>query len=171
MQDTSPEDIFIEKFATTFGKYMLLPHIAGRIFGYLLICDPPHQSAAQLVERLKIAKSSVSNVMRLLSKFGIVEEIRLPGERSRYYRIQNESWEDVVLNKLKSLSAVRVLFGEARLIMKGKDPEIRQRVEEIDAFYAFLEEEIPGLIDRWITYKGSFNEDRKKIYAEEYQNV
>jgi hypothetical protein len=33
--------------------------------------------------------------------------------------------------------------------MAGKDPKLRQRLQELRDLYAFLEQEIPALLDRY----------------------
>ena len=43
------EQWFVEEAGIVFEQTGL-PRMAGRIFGWLLICDPPHQSTDQLAE-------------------------------------------------------------------------------------------------------------------------
>jgi len=143
------EDSFIEKFGLYFESYTLYPRVAGRMFGYLLICDPPHQTAKQLVERLQIAKSSVSSMMRLLMQSNLVEQISIPGERPRYYRVWEGGWGKMFLKRLQGLSTVRQLLAEGLALLKGKDLVLRARIEELDGLYAFFENELPGLFKRW----------------------
>jgi DNA-binding transcriptional regulator GbsR (MarR family) len=82
------EDRFIDKFGQFFEAYGTYPRIAGRIFAYLLLSDPPCQSAEQLVDRLQIAKSSVSSMVRLLLQAEIIERVDRPGVRSRCYQVR-----------------------------------------------------------------------------------
>ncbi len=149
------QDLFIEKFAALFENYSAFPRIAGRIFGYLLICDPPYQTPAQLVVRLRISKSSVSGMMRLLTQTGMVEEFFLPGARARNYRIRTGGWEDLFMKQLHGLSMVREVLGDARKLMRGKEPALAARIDELDSLYAFFESELPMLIERWRREKSS----------------
>lgn len=142
-------DLFIEKFAALFENYSAYPRVAGRIFAYLLVCDPPFQTPGQLVLRLGISKSTVSGMMRLLTQTGMVEEFFLPGSRSRNYRIRTGGWEDLFMKQLQGLSMVRVVLGEGKLLMKGKDPGLTARIDELDSLYAFFESELPLLVKRW----------------------
>ncbi len=143
------EDLFIEKFAAIFENYSAYPRVAGRIFGYLLICDPPYQSPGQLVTRLRISKSTVSGMVRLLTQTGMIEEFFLPGARSRNYRVRVEGWEDLFMKQLKGLSLVRDVLGEGRMLMKEKDPGLIARIDTLDSLYAFFESELPLLLVRW----------------------
>ncbi|MFB0563451.1 MAG: GbsR/MarR family transcriptional regulator [Candidatus Lokiarchaeia archaeon] len=146
---TEAEDAFIEKFGMYFEGYTLYPRIAGRMFGYMLICDPPHQTAKQLVERLQIAKSSVSSMMRLLMQSNLVEQISIPGERPRYYRIREGGWGEMFLKRLQAFSIVRHLLSEGLALLKDKDVELQARIQEMDKLYGFFENEMPSLIKRW----------------------
>ena len=153
MNNKKSEDEFIEKFGMFFERYSRYPRIAGRMFGYLLICDPPCQTAKQLVNRLKIAKSSVSGMMRLLIQSKIVEEVSMTGERSRFYRIREGGWESLFLEKLQAFSAVRQLLIEGGTLLKNKDPKLLNRIKELDDLYAFFGNEMPLMIKRWKKYK------------------
>lgn len=149
MVSCKAEDEFIENFGLFMESHSIFPRIAGRIYGYLLISDPPHQSAKDLVDRLLITKSSVSSMMRLLLQSKLVEEINLPGKRPRYYRIKERGWENIFLENLQALSAVRALLGEGRSLLDNREAEMLDRIEELDELYAFFEKEMPPLIERW----------------------
>ncbi len=62
-----------------FFEEMGFPRMAGRILGWLLICDPPEQSAGQLAGVLQASKGSLSTMTRLLIQMGLVERVGLPG--------------------------------------------------------------------------------------------
>lgn len=149
MVSSKAEDEFIEQFGLFLEHHSIFPRIAGRIYGYLLICDPLHQSAKDLVKRLQVTKSSVSSMMKLLLQSKLVEELNVPGERSRYYRIKERGWENIFLENLQALSAVRALLGEGRTLLEDRDAGLRTRIEELDELYAFFEKEMPPLIERW----------------------
>ena len=53
------EKKFIEEVGIVFEQTGL-PRMAGRIFGWLLLSDPPHQSNIQLAEALKVLKDNSS---------------------------------------------------------------------------------------------------------------
>ena len=58
----------------------------GRVYGWLLICDPPQQSLSELAEALSVSKASVSTVARQLQDGGMIE--RLPSStRQHHYRV------------------------------------------------------------------------------------
>jgi DNA-binding IclR family transcriptional regulator len=54
------------------------PRTMGRVYGWLLICDPPQQSLTQLADALSVSKASVSTVARELQEAGMVERLPSP---------------------------------------------------------------------------------------------
>ena len=52
---------FVEDVGITFEQTGL-PRTAGRIFGWLLISDPPHQSTSELAEALMASRGSISSM-------------------------------------------------------------------------------------------------------------
>jgi DNA-binding transcriptional regulator GbsR (MarR family) len=147
--DRKMEDEFIEKFALFLEKNSIFPRIAGRIYGYLLISDPPYQSPKELVERLSITKSSVSTVMRLLIQPELVEEMTIPGERSRYFQVKPGAWEKQFMENLKSVTRARQMLDEGLQILRDKNPKLKNRIQRLDRLYLFLEQELPSLMERW----------------------
>jgi DNA-binding transcriptional regulator GbsR (MarR family) len=139
---------FIEDVGILYGE-MGLPRMAGRIFGWLLVCEPPHQSAEQLANVVKASKGSISSMTRLLIQMGMVERMGLPGRRDTYYRIRSGSWSELMKTHLTNLTAFRKLAEQGLVLIATRDPESRKRLQELRDFHAFLEKEIPALIDRY----------------------
>ena len=123
--------------------------MAGRIFGWLLICEPPHQSSEELAQVVGASKGSISSMTRLLIQSGVVERMGLPGKRGTYYRLKPESWSELVRSRLNNLTALRQLAQQGLALMAGKEPELQKRLQELRDFHAFLEREIPALLDRY----------------------
>jgi len=139
---------FIEDIGILYGE-MGFPRMAGRIFGWLLLCEPPHQSAEQLATIVEASKGSISSMTRLLIQTGMVEKIGIPGKRDNYYRIRSGSWSELMKNRLPHLTAMRKLAEKGLGLIAERTPESRQRLQELRDFYAFLEREIPSLLDRY----------------------
>lgn len=62
--------------------------IAGRILGLLTIMDKEQYTFDEIVEELKISKSSASNALRMLELSNSIEYITLSGDRKRYFQIK-----------------------------------------------------------------------------------
>jgi DNA-binding transcriptional regulator GbsR (MarR family) len=139
---------FIEDVGILYGE-MGFPRMAGRIFGWLLLCEPPHQSAEQLATIVEASKGSISSMTRLLIQAGMVERIGIPGRRDTHYRIRSGSWSELMRNRLQHLTAMRELAEKGLDLIADRTPESRQRLQDLRDFHAFLEREIPSLLDRY----------------------
>ena len=139
---------FIEDVGILYGE-MGFPRMAGRVFGWLLVCDPPYQSAEQLATIVEASKGSISSMTRLLIQMGMVERIGIPGRRDTYYRIRSGSWSELMKNHLANLTALRKLAERGLDLMADRAHESRQRLQALRDFHAFLEREIPSLLDRY----------------------
>ena len=142
------ELMYVEKIGRYFEQ-LTLPRMAGRIFGWLLISESPLVSMNELVDVLQASKSSISSMTRLLIQIELVELVSLPGERRDYYRIASNAWANSLKDRLTQAHAFRQLAEEGLALLAGSDPKRRLRLEEMHSMYAFLEQEIPALLERW----------------------
>jgi DNA-binding transcriptional regulator GbsR (MarR family) len=125
------------------------PRMAGRILGWLLICSPEHQSAAELGEALHASKGSISTMTRMLMNMGLVERIGVAGHREAFFRMKPGVWASLFSDQLSRTSTVRRLAADGLQLLSEDTPEVRRRLEEMHDLYAFVEEEFPALIARW----------------------
>lgn len=80
----------LEGFVEAFGVAMEgsgLQRGAGRVLGWLLVCDPPEQTAADLVEALRASTGAVSQNLRILLHLQLVERTGYRGDRRSFYRV------------------------------------------------------------------------------------
>lgn len=131
-----------------------LPRMAGRILGWLLICDPPYQSAAELSAGVEGSKGSISSMTRLLGQVGFVERMGLPGSRITYYRIKPGCWLEVLKNRIVFVTAMRDLAERGLALMADKEPRLRLRLEELHDVYTFIDHEMPVLLEHWQKQRG-----------------
>jgi DNA-binding transcriptional regulator GbsR (MarR family) len=151
MSDKQPiaEREFVEEFGIVLEQTGLA-RMAGRILGWLLISDPPHQSSEQLVKGLTASKGSISSMTRLLIQVGLIERMSLPGVRHDYFRIRPDAWQNMVRRGLEDeIKMVRQLAERALELLADKPPLTRQWLDEMCNVYGFLEREFPTLLERW----------------------
>jgi len=138
---------FVEEVALNFERQGLF-RMAGRVLGWLLICDPPEQTFNQLVEVLQASKGSISNVMQVLLPTDIVQKVSRPGERRDYYRVTPGAWVDLV-NKTKQYSEFQKLMEQGLRLLEGAPESRRERLRDAHTFYQWLAREMPALWARW----------------------
>src|SRR5262245_30692223 len=108
----------------------------GRVYGWLLICDPPQQSLTQLAQALSVSKASVSTVARQLQDGGMIE--RLPSAaRQHLYRVTPGGFTSVLDTQLSRMR-IGIDAAEFGLSLLGEDHnEQRERVEDFRDFCVF----------------------------------
>ena len=127
-----------------------VPRMAGRILGWLIISDPPHQSMEQLTEALMASKGSISTMTRLLIQFGLIERLCLPGVRHDYFRLRSDAWQHMISRGLTGeIRMVRQLAERGLELLGAKTLVTRKWLEEMLDVYTFLEQEFPTLLERW----------------------
>lgn len=126
-----------------------MPLIAGRVIGWLLICDPPEQSAAELAAGLQVSRSSISSATRMLIPSGLVEGVRRRGERQEYFQIAPDGWSRMLARRYAQAAAFRQVSERGLAVLTDSTAERRERLSRVHELYAFLEEELPALFQRW----------------------
>lgn len=139
---------FVEEVGLLF-ELSGMPRMAGRILGWLLIADPPHQSLTQVAEALQASKGSISTMSRLLIQAGIVDRVSLPGDRRDYFCIKLDAWTELIQQKTAQIKAIREIAERGLELLEGEPDQRRQRLEEMRDFHAFFEGELPRLSQRW----------------------
>lgn len=148
-KQANAEKHFVEEFGVTLEQTGL-PRMAGRIIGWLLVSDPPHQSADQLREGLSASKGSISTMTRLLIQIGLIERISLPGIRRDFFRVRPGAWRNMVRRGLEDeIKMVRQLAEKALELLADRPAPTRQWLEDMRNVHVFLEQELPALLERW----------------------
>lgn len=152
----SPEDLnqqleqmhFVEEVGLIF-EGVGLPRMSGRIFGWLLISNPPQQSHGELAEILKASKGSISTMTRLLIQISLIERISLPGDRRDYFQIKSHAWSQMTKQRIAQITAFRQLAEKGLDLLGDTPPLLKHRLEEMHAIHTFWERELPLLDQRW----------------------
>ena len=128
---------------------MGMPQAYGKLLGWLLICTPAAQSGAELVAALGLSKGSVSAGLRQLETSGLVRRVAMPGRRGSFY----EMTPDAIMRAAGSekFTYFRQLMDRGLDVVGGEDAPGAERLRTTRDFYAFLEVEVPKLIDRFRT--------------------
>ncbi len=115
------------------------------MLGWLMICDPPEQSSANLRDSLDASAGSVSNTTRDLMQIGMVDRVTFPGDRSSYFRLHEHAWIQVMQGRLEAIRGLHQLA----LAAEPLRPERRaDRVADLRFITEFMLDEWPGVMDR-----------------------
>jgi hypothetical protein len=119
---------WVEHVATFFADRFGLPPITGRILGWLMVCDPPEQSAGEIAKAIGASRASLTTNMRMLTVSSLVRRRSRPGGRTTYYRIDDAAWENVIRQRIASMAAFCGIAEEGmRLLGPGSARATRVR--------------------------------------------
>jgi DNA-binding transcriptional regulator GbsR (MarR family) len=142
---------FIDATGDWVSKSYGLPRMTGRVFAWLLVCDPPEQTATQLAAALDASKGSISGATAMLVRFRLAERLHIRGERADRFRIRPGVWDEQIRDPGAEEARALVALGLEAL---AEEPAARRlRLEEMDALYAWYQARMPALLDEWREYK------------------
>lgn len=127
-----------------------LSRAAGRIWAWLLICEPPQQTASDLAETLHVSRGAVSEAVRLLVTAGLVRRTSRPSDRRQYFYVPPGSIVAVLNARLPVTTAWRRLADTGLAILADRPPASRARLQEVRDVYAFMERELPSMLARFL---------------------
>src|SRR5580698_7342655 len=126
-------EAWVERVAAAFAQHFGLPPITGRILGWLLICDPPEQSAGEIADAIGASRASLTTSMRLLTAGDLVRRRHRPGERTAYFRIDDDAFEKVIRQRIIGMASLQEITEDAMGLI-GADSERATRVRAAHAF-------------------------------------
>ena len=145
---TDAELTFTDKLGRFFARQYGLPPVFGRVFAWLLICDPQEQTAAEIAKALQASRSAVGSAIVALENQGLVQRTRAAGERADRVSFHPEAAVRG-LESLEEYGAMMALAREGLEVLRDAPAARRARLLEAVAFYEFLLERMPALAAEW----------------------
>ena len=125
------------------------PRMVGRVLGWLLVCEPPEQSAADLADYLQASKGSISTATRVLLRLGMIERVRTRGERFDRFRVRPGAYDEAIW-RADQFTRPRLVLKMGMDALADEPPSRRERLEELDAMYAWWEKRIAALHEEYL---------------------
>ena len=142
----------LHDYADEIGQYFHghgLPRILGRILGWLLVCEPAHQSADELAEALNVSRGSVSMAVNSGQRSGFLQVHTVPGERRTYYRLRPGFWLDEAAEKARVANEWIKMVERGLGLLDGESAQRTQRLAEAHEMYTFLAEQYSRIETLW----------------------
>lgn len=128
--------------------------MVGRVLGRLLLCEPAHQTAAELADYLQASRGALSTTTRALITAGFIEKVTFPGQRATYFRIKQGAWTGTIQAQWVQIRLMRELADRAQALAEGHDASVHARVLDFRDFFQFWEQQLPVLLERWLAERG-----------------
>lgn len=114
-----------------------VPPIAGRVLGWLMVCDPPEQSAGEISAAIGASRASLTSNLRLLSSMGFLTWRSRPGARTVYYRMAEQAWSVVVRRQIAGITSFLDITRDG-LNLVGPDDDQAARIRQAHATFAWM---------------------------------
>jgi DNA-binding MarR family transcriptional regulator len=145
---TDAELAFVDRLGRFFARQYGMPPVTGRVGGWLLICDPPEQTAAEIAEALQTSRSAVGNAIASLENQGQILRTRAAGERADRVSFH----PDAAVRALESPDEYQAMLALVRSgleVLGDAPPARRARLLGAAAFYEFLLDRMPAIAAEW----------------------
>lgn len=133
-----------------------LPPSLVRVLAWLIVCDPPHQSADDLAGTLGLSSGAVSAATSILVRGGLVSRRRFAADRKFHYELHPDGWQRLLQSRLQVLAGVREV---AEAALTGS-PAASPRLQSMRDFYAACEAQLAPLLGA--AEAGAAKPDRRK---------
>ncbi|MBO8191977.1 MarR family transcriptional regulator [Streptomyces oryzae] len=136
-----------EKLALTLAQGGMQKTTA-RVMTALLFSRQETMTAGELCEELQISSGAVSGAVKQLIPTGMIERVPAPGSRRDHYRFREHAWATLMSNQNAMLTVMKDSAAEG-IEAAGQDGVLGSRLHEMRDFYAYMERQLPALIDQW----------------------
>ena len=147
------EAAFVEAMGQYMDGYGMTP-MAGRLWAWLLICDPPAQTAGELAEELKASRGAISGAAAALSSAGMIRRVRRRGDRREYFSAPPGTFDSILRSTGTAYGRLLAITSEGLAAVQER-PGGNERLLEVRDAVAFLARELPALTDRYLAERGS----------------
>ena len=138
---------FIERFALNLTEAGMA-RMPARVFAAVLVAEDGRQTAAELAGLLGVSPAAISGAVRYLTQLRLVSREREPGERVDHYRVSSDTWYEAIARRDEMVARWLQDLAEGVKAV-GPDTAAGARLEETRAFFEYLLEEVPRLLERW----------------------
>jgi DNA-binding transcriptional regulator GbsR (MarR family) len=142
------EERFVARMARILAQEGL-PPVAGRMWAWLLVCDPPEQTAADLAEAIGASRGSISGMARLLEPAGLIHRTLRRGDRRERYSAAPDAMVRVLEVRDRQLQPALAVLDQALGELADSGNGSLDRLRDARDLYAFMAREFPALIEKF----------------------
>ena len=151
MSEVSASERAAAEFVETVGADLAsqgFPRIPASVIMALTVSESGRLTSAELSAQLGVSPAAISGAVRYLTTLRFVRVLTEPGGRRHVYALGETSW---YTGSLQTSGRYRQLAGMIRAAAARLEdrPAARARVDELAAFFEFLERKMPELLVEW----------------------
>lgn len=142
----------VERFGQTLeGAGM--PRMASRVFAYVLAEDRDSYTARDLAAGLQVSPAAISGAVGYLVGSRLLMRERAPGGRGDLFRVTDgDVWATIMNARVPMIAHFVTAVDESIAILDDDGPGA-SRLKETRDFFAFLQQDMAALTDRWHAHR------------------
>ena len=146
------EITFADHLGRFYARRYAYPPMVGRVLGYLLVCDPPDQTIAELSDALLASRSAITGALDVLERTDAIRRSRAAGERMDRVRVDFSSTQSrgFDISEYKELGD---LAREGLQVLTDASPERQATLVEMVAFADWLVDRMRALQQEWEAHR------------------
>ena len=146
------EITFADHVGRFYARRYAFPPMVGRVLGYLLVCEPPSQSIADLSEALLASRSAITGALEVLERLHAIQRSRAAGERMDRVRLDFSSAEARGFD-ITEYQELGDLAREGLEVLKDAPADRKADALEMAAFADFLVEQTRRMQREWEAHR------------------
>jgi hypothetical protein len=143
---------FADHMGRHYARRYAFPPMAGRVLGYLLVCDPPDQTIAELSDALLASRSAITGALEVLERIHAIQRSRAAGERMDRVRVDLASAQSRGFD-ITEYQELGDLAREGLEVVGHASPERRATLVEMAAFADWLVDRTRALQQEWEAHR------------------
>ncbi|WP_265445515.1 GbsR/MarR family transcriptional regulator [Flexivirga meconopsidis] len=143
-------------FVETLGDELTragMNRMAARVFAALVSTDEGRLTAADLQESLHASAGAISGAVRYLEQVHMVERSRPLGSRRDEFSVADDIWYEGLLHRGSVIDRWHEVMSDGA-VQLGADTPAGERLAQMADFFAFLQVEMPALLEKWRSQRG-----------------
>jgi len=116
-----------------------LTRLAGRLLGWLLVCDPERQSSEELAAALDASSGGISTNARMLIQFGFIERLAVAGDRRTFFRLRPNAFAAGERQRLRTMADLQHMAEIGMHALRNSPPERCRRLFEMRDLLSYME--------------------------------
>jgi len=146
---TPGESEFVEEMGQFLASLGMTP-MAGRMWGWLLICEEPEQTAGDIAEALHASRGSISGTARLLATSGLIRRATKRGDRREYFSAPPEGLDLLLGSAAAIYRQMRAIAERGLDAIADRPTASKARLQEFHDVMGFVEREVPRVIAQYL---------------------
>ncbi|MEU3252297.1 hypothetical protein [Streptomyces sp. NPDC006997] len=148
------ETAFVEKVAQYYFENDGMPHDRGRVVGYMMICDPPEQTAADIEKSLGVPRAAIDRIVdQLTPENDPVSVFERSGSLDENYtiRLRENSWGPKVRGIFSEFPDFHRIAADGLTALRKENAsdERLKRLANMERFLGFVSAEMPAILERY----------------------